>query len=351
MAGLAHHGLASEARSTRTHCQMNITGHQWQKLRELREFFLSAQPNRASYWDSEKTVELYDQTLAVRIGWRWDAVLSQLRSLLWQPRANLFLDWGCGSGIAARKILEAFPHFGSVHLSDLSPHAERYAAKTVATRFPAVSVRSGIPPTGKPFCLVLSHVLGELDPKSEELLASIINQASSLVWVEGGSAILSKKLGLWRERLAWPVIAPCTHRQPCGMLAPENHMHWCHFFTRPPGDTFMSAEWAEFAKQLEIDHRTVAYSYLVLDRTATSHPAGIARNIGSTRVYKATAKLQLCDANGLHDVELMKRDFPAVWRALKKGWSPDVVKVEMSRDRISQWEEMNVDTAPKNKKE
>ncbi len=201
---------------------MNLSGHQWQKLRELREFFLSAQPNRATYWDSEKTVELYDQTLAVRIGWRWDAVLGQLGSLRWQPGEKTFLDWGCGSGIAARKILGAFPHFESVYLSDLSPHAERYAAKTVRTQFPAVSVRTGIPPGGEPFSAVLSHVLGELDPKSEELLASTINQASSLVWVEGGSALLSKKLGLWRERLDWPVIAPCTHRQPCGMLAPEN---------------------------------------------------------------------------------------------------------------------------------
>jgi SAM-dependent methyltransferase len=324
---------------------VNLSDHQWQKLRELREFFLSAQPNHAAYWDSEKTVELYDQTLAVRIGWRWDAVLGQLRSLRWQPGEKLFLDWGCGSGIAARKILEAFPHFDSVYLSDLSPHAERYAAKRMLTQFPAVSVRPGIPPAGEPFCLVLSHVLGELDVKSEELLASIVTRSSSLIWVEGGSAVLSKKLVLWRERLNWPVIAPCTHRQPCGMLAPENHMHWCHFFTRPPGETFMSAEWAEFAKQLEIDHRTVAFSYLVLDRTATDQPSGLARNIGSTRVYKATAKLQLCDADGLHDVELMKRDFPEVWRDLKKGWSPDVVKVGTTGDRISQWAEITANPA------
>ena len=316
---------------------MKLSGQQWRKLRELRQFFLSAKPNRASYWDSEQTVELYDQTLAVRIGWRWDAVISQLRSLHWQPREKLFLDWGCGSGIASRKILEAFPTFDCAYLADLSPHAERYAAKAVRTQFPSVSVRTGIPDS-EPFCLLLSHVLGELDETSEELLASIISRASSLIWVEGGSAALSKKLVLWRERFDWPVIAPCTHRQPCGMLAPENHMHWCHFFTRPPGETFMSAEWAEFAKQLEIDHRTVAFSYLVLDRSETNQPARLARAIGSTRVYKASAKLQLCDANGLHDVELMKRDFPDVWRALKKGWSPDLLKIEMDGNRISRLE-------------
>jgi ribosomal protein RSM22 (predicted rRNA methylase) len=315
---------------------MKLSDRQWQKLRELRQFFLSAKPNRASYWDSEETVELYDQTLAVRIGWRWDAVISQLHSLRWQPREKLFLDWGCGSGIASQKILDAFPNLECAYLTDLSPHAEHYTAKTVRTKFPAVSVRTGIPDS-EPFCLVLSHVLGELDETSEEQLAAIASRASSLIWVEGGSAALSKKLGLWRKRLDWPVIAPCTHRQPCGMLAPENHLHWCHFFTRPPGETFMSAEWAEFAKQLEIDHRTVAFSYLVLDRAATNQPAGLARSIGSIRVYKASVKLQLCDVSGLQDVELMKRDFPEVWRDLKKGRLSALVKVETKGDRISQW--------------
>jgi SAM-dependent methyltransferase len=318
---------------------MKLSGHQWQKLRELRQFFLSAKPNRASYWDSEETVELYDQTLAVRIGWRWDAVISQLRLRHWQPREKLFLDWGCGSGIASRKILEAFPNLECAYLADLSPNAERYAAKALHAKFPSVSVRNGIP-EGEPFCLLLSHVVGELDDRAEELLASIIARASSLIWVEGGSATLSKKLVLWRERLDWPVIAPCTHRLPCGMLAAENHLHWCHFFTRPPAETFMSAEWAEFAKQLEIDHRTVAFSYVVLDRSATDQPAGLARSIGSSRVYKASAKLQLCDRNGLHDVELMKRDFPEVWKALKKGWSPDLLEAEINGNRISKWIEI-----------
>ena len=314
---------------------MKLSSHQWQKLRELREFFLSAKPNRASYWDSEQTLELYDQTLAVRIGWRWDAVIAQLRSLHWQPREKLFLDWGCGSGVASGKILDAFPNLECAYLADSSPLAERYAAKTVGTKFPSVAVRTGIP-QGEPFCLLLSHVLGELDDRSEELLASIVHRASSLIWVEGGSAVLSKKLVLWRDRLNWPVIAPCTHRKACGMLSPENHLHWCHFFTRPPGETFMSAEWAELAKQLEIDHRTVAFSYLVLDRFATNHPARLARTIGSTRVYKASAKLQLCDDVGLHDVELMKRDFPELWKALKKGWSPDLLKVETNGNRVSE---------------
>ena len=317
---------------------MNFSAQQWQKLRELRKFFLSAEPNRASYWDSEETLALYDQTIAVRIGWRWDAVITQLHHRKWRPTETLLLDWGCGSGAGVRKVLAAFPHFERAHLIDLAPKAEQYAAKTIRNEFPGIVVQTGEPPE-QPFCLVLSHILGELDPKTEDLLASIVSRASSLIWVEAGSALLSHKLVLWRERLDWPVIAPCTHRQPCGMLTPENRAHWCHFFAQPPPETFMSAAWAEFAKQLEIDHGTLAYSYLVLDRSASAYTPGIARNIGSTRVYKGFAKLQLCDSTGLHDVELTKRDFPEIWRALKKGWSPDLVQVETNGGRVSKWTE------------
>src|SRR5258708_26679475 len=144
---------------------MNLSGHQWQKLRELREFFLSAQPNRATYWDSEKTVELYDQTLAVRIGWRWDAVLGQLGSLRWQPGEKTFLDWVCGSGIASRKILGAFPHFESVYLSALARHADRYSAKTLPTQFPAVSARTRIPARREPISPAPDPCLGAFKPR------------------------------------------------------------------------------------------------------------------------------------------------------------------------------------------
>jgi ribosomal protein RSM22 (predicted rRNA methylase) len=314
---------------------MNFSRRQWQKLRELRKRFLSSEPNVQSYWDDE-TLELYDRTLAVRIGWRWDAVLNQLRALQWRPSAKTLLDWGCGSGMAARKVLEAFPHFEQAHLADLSPRAEQYAANRIQTEFPAISVRIGIPES---FCLVLSHVVGELDTEAEERLTEIIVRATSVLWVEAGSWELSRKLALWRERLDWPVVAPCTHRQPCGMLALENRAHWCHFFTQPPQETFMSAEWAELANQLEIDHGTLAFSYLVLDRAAPTYVPGVARTIGSTRVYKASAKLQLCDSVGLRDVEVTKRDYPEIWRSLKKGWSPDLVRLEAEGNRVSKWEE------------
>jgi hypothetical protein len=314
---------------------MNLSHRQWQKLRELRKLFLSSEPNVRSYWDDE-TLELYDRTLAVRIGWRWDGVLKQLRALQWRPSAKVLLDWGCGSGMAGRKVLGNFPHFKQAYLADLSPRAEQYAAKKIQTEFPAISVRVGIPES---FCLVLSHVVGELNTEAEERLAGITERATSVIWVEAGSRELSRKLVLWRERLGWPVVAPCTHRQPCGMLAPENRAHWCHFFTQPPPETFMSSEWAEMANQLEIDHGTLAFSYLVLDRSAPSYVPGVARSIGSTRVYKASSKLQLCDSAGLRDVELMKRDFPEIWRSVKKGWSPDLVRVETEGNRVSKWDE------------
>jgi hypothetical protein len=314
---------------------MNLSNQQWQKLRGLRKYFLSGEPNHHAYWDSDETVALYDQTFAVRIGWRWDAVIDQLRFLNWQPSGKILLDWGCGAGIATRKILTAFSQFETAYLADLSPIAERYAVELASPIFPATSIRTGIP-SDEPFCLILSHVLGELDDTAEQQLAQIMARASSLIWVEPGTYAVSRRLVTWRDRLGWPVVAPCTHHQPCPMRAQENRHHWCHFFAQPPPEIFMSADWSEFAKQMEIDLGTLAFSYLVLDRLASlGYNPEIARSIGSTRVYKASAKLQLCDAGGLHDVELMKRDFPDTWKALKKGWSPDLLKVEMNGNRIS----------------
>jgi len=319
---------------------MKFSYQQWQKLRGLRKFFLSGEPNHRSYWDSEEILALYDQTFAVRIGWRWDAAIRQLQFLKWQPTEKTLLDWGCGSGMASRKVLAAFAQFENAFLIDLSPVAEGYAASMAKAESPATSIRTGILPE-EPFCLVLSHVVGELDEAGEQHLAQIVARASSLIWVEPGSYTVSRKLGTWRDRLDWPVIAPCTHRQSCPIPAPKNRHHWCHFFAQPPPETFMSADWAEFAKQMEIDLSTLAFSYLVLDRSAPpSRTPEIARNIGSIRVYKAFAKLQLCDASGLHAVEVTKRDFPAIWRALRKGWTPDLVQVETEANRITKWHDL-----------
>ena len=83
-------------------------------LERLRARFLDAPSEGGDYWSSPDLLAAYDATFGERIGWKWDAVLAELRARGWAPPAGTaVLDWGCGSGVAGRRVLGAFgaPHF------------------------------------------------------------------------------------------------------------------------------------------------------------------------------------------------------------------------------------------------
>jgi hypothetical protein len=48
-------------------------------------------------------------------------------------------------------------------------------------------------------------------------------------------------------------------------------------------------------------------------------PAGQSRIIGSPRLYKGYAKVFNCDAGGVAELMLQKRDAPELFKALKQG--------------------------------
>src|SRR5262245_8274537 len=81
----------------------------WPGLERLRERFLAggdSQQESGAYWRSSSDLASYDFTFAQRIGWKWDAVLSELQRRRWRLPPGPLLDWGCGSGIAGRRVLE-----------------------------------------------------------------------------------------------------------------------------------------------------------------------------------------------------------------------------------------------------
>ena len=82
----------------------------------------------------------------------------------------------------------------------------------------------------------------------------------------------------------------------------------------------MDSDWAKFANMLGINLRDLPLSFLVLDkRPAPALPACAGRVIGHPRLYKAHALLLGCDASGVSDRRLMKRNHPEEFRLLKKG--------------------------------
>jgi hypothetical protein len=85
----------------------------------------------------------------------------------------------------------------------------------------------------------------------------------------------------------------------------------------------MDGDWAKFANMLGIDLRDLPVSFLVLDRrTPPAVSACAGRVIGHARLYKAHALVLGCDASGVSERRLMKRDHAEEFRALKKDISP-----------------------------
>lgn len=274
-------------------------------LAELRETFLSEKPSGSrDYWTSKTQLEAYDATFGARIGWKWDAVLRELKARGWAPPAGAALvDWGCGTGVASRRFLNGYPD-SPVWLFDRSRMAEDFAVSLI----PGAQRLIGAPPAD--FVLLLSHVMNELTAAAHKELNALIEKAQVVIWVEPGTPELSRKLIELRERLltAFRVVAPCPHQARCGMLAPENARHWCHHFAEPAPEAFTESHWVRFGKELKIDLRSLPVSYLVLDRREVPPVPGPIRVIGRPRRYKGYTNYLACEESGVGEKKVMRRD-------------------------------------------
>ena len=316
---------------------MNWDDLDWDALQRLRRTFLDNPLAAGDYWQSESDLASYDATFAQRIGWKWDYVLNELRQRGWMPPKGELLDWGCGSGIASRAFLD---HFGAksvaaLNLWDRSALAMNFAARRARAKYPHLTVKSGL--VEAPAILLISHVLTEMTPEQTQALADIAAAGTVVIWVEPGTYDASLTLIAVRERLRGRlnVVAPCTHQERCGILAPENERHWCHHFAAPPTEIFMDADWSKFAKLTGIDLRDLPLSFLVLDqRPVAAFSAGATRVLGHPRVYKPHALLLSCDREGVCERKLTKRALPAQFKQLKKHNFAPLQLMQVDGDEI-----------------
>ncbi len=297
-------------------------------LRRMRERFLAGTAGAQDYWRLPEDLALYDGTFAERIGWKWDAVLRELTARGWQPQTRHVLDWGCGSGVAGRRALAQWPHLESLAVHDRSALAMRFATEKARADFPNVHIvhaSSTLPPDA---LLVLSHVISELPARDLAALLDLARQAREVIWVEAGTHADSRRLIAVRETLrdTFSAVAPCTHQRACGMLTAKNAPHWCHHFAAPPPEIFQNARWMDFGREMGIDLRSLPYSFLVLERPRATPPLpdGLAHMIGEPREGKGHLKVLSCQAEGVAEFILQKRDAPKLYRALRKGDAPPV---------------------------
>ena len=309
---------------------MTWTELDWPALDRLREGFLHGGAAHGPYWQTTSALASYDLTYGERIGWKWDQVLRELRMKNWSPQSRTIVDWGCGSGIASRRVISFFgsENFDSLYLWDHEPVATQFAESVARREHPKLEVRgvtpsflSGDSPIG---LLVISHVLNELSPEALESLRKLIARAESVIWVEPGTSDVSRSLGRIRSTLldTFNVVAPCTHQQSCPVLEEGNERDWCHFFAPPPSGIFADPDWVKFGQRAGIDLRSLPYSFLVLDRDRQSTKTGLSRILGRSKQFKPYTRFLNCDQHGLEFVTLPKRANPALYKELDRSKSP-----------------------------
>ena len=329
---------------------MTWTELDWQALDRLRAKFLHGAAAAGPYWETEDDLSSYDLTYGERIGWKWDHVLRELHLRGWRPGpgAREVFDWGCGSGVAARRVISAFgpESFDALTVWDHSPLATGFAEEAAQLAFPALRVAQATPsllagdsPIG---LLIISHVLNELPPDALAALRGLIARAAAVLWVEPGTHAISRQLGKLRDELRsdFRIIAPCTHELGCPMFAEGNERHWCHFFAPPPSEIFADANWVKFGQRAGIDLRSLPYAFFALEKprmgeppVATSDPS-LSRVIGRVEHFKPYARLLNCDATGLAELELPKRADPALFKQLDRTKAPLVYRWRRAGDKI-----------------
>ena len=310
-------------------------------LAALRARFLDGSNAGGGYWKSAADLALYDASFGERIGWKWDAVLGELNARGWRPAAKHVVDWGCGSGIAGRRVLAAWDGFESLTLTDVSAFAMRFAESRARETFPRLHVRTTAHAAAATAgsLLLVSHVLNETDDAAAHRLIGAARRAEEILWVEAGTHADSRRLIAVREELRaeFDIVAPCTHAARCGMLVPENAAHWCHHFANAPSEASRDARWAQFGRELGIDMRSLPYSFLVLARRGARAPEerGLSRIIGRPRDEKGHFDVLSCSEEGVEDLMAQKRDVPELSKQLRKGRAPAVQRWTRDGRRIT----------------
>lgn len=292
------------------------------RVQRLRDLFLEGRSGRRGipdYWRSLEDLVAYDAILGARIGWKWDAALSECAARGWRPSGSeRVLDFGCGGGVAARRYVAQFGA-GEVLFHDRSSHAMSFAAQSMREEHPGVAVSELASARDAEVDVVLvSHVISELDDRSLQQLEELLRRAPRVLLVESGNRPVARRLAALRDRLldTFRAVAPCPHQGGCPTLLDDDN--WCHFFASPPGEVFMDGDWVKAARSLSIDLRSLPYAFVALDREVAGGAAPGHRVLGRAAVTAVEATARVCRPGEVESVKVTKRRDAKLWRALKK---------------------------------
>jgi hypothetical protein len=109
-----------------------------------------------------------------------------------------------------------------------------------------------------------------------------------------------------------------------------------------PPHFFQDARWAELSHELGIDLRALPYSFLVLERPRAEFPTpeGFSRVIGRPRDFKGYSKVLSCQAEGVCEWMLQKRDAPELLREVRDGAEAPVYRWRVEKGKIVEGERL-----------
>lgn len=223
------------------------------------------------------------------------------------------LDLGAGPGTAAWAARDAWPSLGALTL--IEPNA---IFRDLAMRLlPDAEMIAGDLGTAKPRAdlVTASYVLAELPERTaaQTALGLWAAAAQMLVLVEPGTPAGFARIRAARAALieaGGHVAAPCTHDNVCPMHGND----WCHFSER-----LQRSRDHMIAKGARVPFEDERYSYVAVSRVPVT-PLAAARIIKPVMESKPGITLPLCDASGLRDQFVARREKDAFRAIRKKEW-------------------------------
>jgi ribosomal protein RSM22 (predicted rRNA methylase) len=224
-------------------------------------------------------------------------------------------DIGAGPGTASWAAVDAWPGLSRITVLDANPAFRAIAATLAKAGLPEVEIMPGdigatLP---KADLVIASYVLAEMpEGRAGEIAARLWTAATrALVIVEPGTPHGFARMRAARAALIAAgahVAAPCTHDNTCPMAGDD----WCHFSQRLPRSRDHMR-----AKGASVPFEDERYAYVAATRVQAASGARIIRPPVDT---KPGTTVPLCDASGLRDAFLARRDKERFRRGRKLQW-------------------------------
>lgn len=266
--------------------------------------------------------------LAVRLPATYAALRDAMAKLAelrpdFQPAS--LLDVGAGPGTALWAAADCWPGLENALLLEASGAIRKWGEMPAAAipvahvKWQTADIANGVSGKSPSDLVCLAYVLSELAAATRQKVIDDLWSLTGdvLLIVEPGTPKGWKRILAARARLielGAHIIAPCPHRLPCPIAAPD----WCHFSRR-----VARSRLHRLAKQADVPWEDEKFIYLAASRKPSL--AVEARIVAPPRASKGRIDLKLCGADGsLSQRTLSKRDGATFKTARRRDWGDTI---------------------------